>query len=212
MTLPTRAGAAIQPLPDGQPRVLRIRSAQITPLIGDSEVSIPLTSETIPLLATSARWAAPILALWRLLQPETPGASILIHSDIPQNAGQSSSTALLAAVALAIHNIEHKPSPSPLAIAQAVAAAEAVVIHGTPRAAPSNSHMIAALTCLHPRLVPAAILRYSAQPHRLVGPIRLPKSARVLALDTGVRHTRIGASGHSDSDSEPVDEFRHCLP
>ncbi|HVT81098.1 MAG TPA: hypothetical protein VHM90_10610 [Phycisphaerae bacterium] len=193
MPLPTRAAVAIQPLPPNPHPHLRIRSLQIEPPIGDSEVLLPLSqnaaAHSTAAHSASAHWAAPLHALWQLLQPRMPGASILIDSEIPQNAGQSSSTAVLAATALALQSLESRPAPSPLAVAQSVAAAEAIVLHGTPRAAPSQGHIIAALTCLHPRGGQPALLRYSAQPHRFVGPVPLPESVRVLALDTGVRYT-----------------------
>ncbi len=198
MPLPARAAVAIQPLPPNPRPHLRIRSLQIEPPLGGSEVILNFGPRSDAAAyagdAPAERWAAPLLALWQLLQPQMPGASILIHSEIPQNAGQSSSTAVLAAAALALQSLENRPSPSPLAIAQSVAAAEAIVIHGTPRAAPAQSHIIAALTCLHPRAGRASLLRYSAQPHRFVGPVPLPENVRVLALDTGVRYTQSQAT------------------
>jgi L-arabinokinase len=192
MPLSTRAAVAVQPLPPNPEPHLRIRSLQMAPPIGNPEVVIPLRAAPAP--APPERWAMPLLALWQLLQPQMPGAAILIHSEIPQNAGQASSTALLAAAALALNSLENRPAPSPQAVAQSVASAEAIVRHGTPRVVASPGHIIAASTCLYPRPARPVLLRYSAQPNRFVGPVPLPESVRVLALDTGVRYTQTQAT------------------
>lgn len=116
------------------------------------------------------------------------GASLLIHSDIPIGAGQSSSTALLAAAARAFLQTSYS-SLDPQALAALVATAEAFAGHNNPSAPPfpTRAHVIDALTCLHPR--EPSLLRYSAQPYRFVGPVPLPDDVHIFALDTGVRYT-----------------------
>jgi len=87
-----------------------------------------------------------------------------------------------------------REAPSPLAIAQRVAAAESLAARGSASWI-SGMRIIQTLTCLHP-VMPGKpqVLRYSAQPHRLVGPVPLPENVRMLALDTGVRGHTEGAS------------------
>jgi len=129
----------------------------------------------------------------------------LIHSDIPQGAGQSSSTALLAAIALAL--ADQRQAPAPLAIAQRVAAAEAVVARGSAKRI-ATGPIIHALTCLHSRGARPQVLRYSAQPHRFVGPVPLPESVRMLALDTGVRYATGHAGWSAGRGGGGMEEFR----
>ena len=191
MPLPTHIAVAVQPLPEP---VLRIRSSQIAPPVGEPEVVLPLAPPEPPPLSAipaHAAWAAGIQALWTQMRPPFPGAAILIHSHIPQNAGQASSTALLAATALAL--TDPRQAISPLAVAQTVAAAEALTRYGDARFI-SPTHVIACLTCLHPRAARGRLLRYSAQPHRFVGPVALKENVRVLALDTGVRYAQARTS------------------
>jgi L-arabinokinase len=198
MTLPGQAAVALQPRRDGQ---LSIHSAQITPPLGDSQVTLPLRDCLEPspgriaqLASGRASWAAGLLALTSLLhnQAHLPlpagGITLLIHSDIPIGAGQSSSTALLAAAARAFLQSLHA-SLDPQALATLVATAEAIAGHNNLSAPPipSRAHIIDALTCLHPR--EPSLLRYSAQPHRFVGPVPLPDDVHIFALDTGVRYT-----------------------
>jgi L-arabinokinase len=98
-----------------------------------------------------------------------------------------------------------------LALAHKIAAAQASAMMdsslGSPARIPSGT-LISALTCMHPpqpRGSPS-LLRYSAQPHRFVGPVRLPENVRILALDTGVRAspTMMAASGWGVN----LEEFR----
>jgi len=205
MPLPTHVAVAVQL--DGLPR-LRIRSAQMGPPVGESEVVVPLEGAGFGAVGEKAAWAAGIVALWPQVRQGSAageGASILIHSDIPQGAGQSSSTALLAAVALAM--AEQRQAPAPLAIAQRVAAAEAVLARGSAERI-ATGPIIHALTCLHRRGEGGRpqVLRYSAQPHRFVGPVPLPENVRMLALDTGVRY----ATGHAgwSTGRAGMEEFR----
>jgi galactokinase len=184
MPLPVHAAVAVQV--DDQPR-LRIRSAQIAPPVGEPEVTVPTAGAPAP----HAAWAAELVALWSQAGPAAArGASILIHSDIPQGAGQSSSTALLTAVAWTLAEPPH--AVSPLVIAQRVAAAEATAAQGSAARIPTGA-IIEALTCMHSRSAKSQVLRYSAQPHRFVGSVPLPSDVRILALDTGVRY----AAGHA---------------
>jgi galactokinase len=184
MPLPLHVAVAAQV--DAEPR-LRIRSAQIAPPVGEPEVIVRLGDA----LAPEAAWAAGIVALWTQEKPTAArGASILIHSDIPQGAGQSSSTALLAAAAWAL--ADPRQALSPLAIVQRVAAAEVLAARGSAERI-ATGPIICALTCIHTRGANPQVLRYSAQPHRFVGPVPLPANVRMLALDTGVRY----AAGHA---------------
>jgi galactokinase len=184
MPLPVHVAVAAQV--DDEPR-LRIRSAQIGPPVGDPEVIVREGAALPP----EAAWAAGIVALWSLEKPAAArGASILIHSDIPQGAGQSSSTALLAATAWAL--TVPRQTLSPLAVAQRVAAAEALAAQGSAERI-ATGPIIHALTCIHTRGAQPQMLRYSAQPHRFVGVVPLPAAVRLLALDTGVRY----AAGHA---------------
>jgi galactokinase len=179
MPLPVHAAVAVQM--EDEPR-LRIRSAQIAPPVGESEVIVPAGQGCPP----EAAWAAGIAALWSQARPGTArGASVLIHSDIPQGAGQSSSTALLTAAAWAM--TDPRQAVSPLAIAQRVAAAEALAAQGSAARIPTGP-IIEALTCMHSRSARPQVLRYSAQPHRFVGSVPLPAEVRIFALDTGVRY------------------------
>jgi L-arabinokinase len=212
MVLPGQVAVGLQPQAAGPP-ALRVRSAQIAPPVGDTEVAIPL-ADLLPLdhSAAAARigefvrrgggatWAAGLLALVWLLHHEAPlrprpdkgesdGLTLFVHGDLPQGAGQASSTALLAAAARALTDARGIPASADT-LAQWAAAAEALA-GGSP-APPARGHVIDACTCLYPRRPAPTLLRYSARPHRLVGPVPLPADARVFALDTGVRyhHTR----------------------
>jgi galactokinase len=184
MPLPLHVAVAVQV--DEESR-LRIRSAQIGPPVGEPEVLVRMGD----VLAPEAAWAAGIVALWSLEKPGAArGATILIHGDIPQGAGQSSSTALLAAAAWAL--AAPRQALSPLIIAQRVAAAEALAAKGSAERI-ATGPIIHALTCIHTRGTQPQVLRYSAQPHRFVGAVPLPATVRMLALDTGVRY----AAGHA---------------
>jgi len=206
MPLPARAAVAGQLL--GEP-VLRLRRSGMP---GDAQgevVRLPALGggsdeELARRLAElkASDWAIPVVALWWLLWGKRSanaqrGAALFIHCDIPTGAGQGASKAMLAAVARTLRDL---PQNSPAAasesdeeaqeIAQAVAAAEAMgeSVRAAAVIAPSRLHVINALTAMDARGLKPHILRFSAQPHRLVGPVPLPKNLRVLALDTGVRH------------------------
>ncbi len=204
MVLPGKVAVALQPRGDSN---LRIKSAQIAAPTGTPEALFCLeeltylsATEATRRLASAGQstadnaWAAGLFALGWLLRNDAvaitaAGANILIHSDIPMSAGQASSTALLAATAQAFANAR-RLTPDTLALAQQIATAEALATGGSTGApaTPSRGHIIDALTCLHPHPPHPTLLRYSAQPHRLVGPVPLPPNVRVFALDTGVRY------------------------
>jgi L-arabinokinase len=208
MTLPGEVAAGVQTRADG---VLRVRSGQISPPVGDAEVTFPLAElaglgleelarKANELAAGRANWAAGVLALVWLLKghfKETTGgavggggANVLIHGDLPIGAGQSSSTAMLAAVARAyVHAMGGAVDIQTLAHLVATAEAFAGCGGDGPQVpVASRGHMIDALTCLHPRESAPTLLRYSAQPHRFVGPVPLPEDVHIFALDTGVRY------------------------
>ena len=135
-------------------------------------------------LPDSCPWAAPIRALWQLLStPEPlPGAIVRIQSTIPTNACQASTTALVSALALAVTELRERPMNIP-ELALAIERAES---QGTtpPPASIHNGRVLDALTCLLAEA--GTMLRYSAQPHRLVGSVPIPRDLRILALDTGI--------------------------
>jgi len=205
MTLPGGVAAAVQLRSDG---TLRIKSAQISPPVGDAEVTFNLRDleELAPvdavrkigqIAAGRASWAAGLLALFWLLKGQFKlaagdgGANVLIHGDLPIGAGQASSTALLAAAARACMQARHV-SLDIQSLAHTLATAEAYAgcaADHPQTPLPSRGHMIDALTCLHPREPEPTLLRYSAQPHRFVGPVPLPEDVHIFALDTGVRYT-----------------------
>jgi L-arabinokinase len=213
MTLPGQVAVALRPQPASEaPAILRIKSAQIAPPVGEPEVTFPLGEclrlpppQAARCIADAARgsegrgggeWAAALLGLFWLLHrqsglPLTPrGADLLIHGDLPMCAGQASSTALLAAAARALL-VSQQLSLEGHALAHLVASAEALANNALPAwpPYPARGHVIDALTCLHPRDPVPTLLRYSAQPHRFVGPVPLPEDVRIFALDTGIRYT-----------------------
>ncbi len=67
------------------------------------------------------------------------------------------------------------------AMAEVVGRAES--LSGAVGGAGDRGQVIDALTCLLAEA--GTMLRFSAQPHRLVGPVPIPADLRVLALDTG---------------------------
>ena len=182
ITLPGVAAIALQRLPEPQ---LRIWSTQVAPPLGEAEVLLDLNSATPEQLPLHVAWAAGFLAL---CQQHKQGANILIHSDIPPGAGQASLTAQLAALATAL--LSAGGPPAPLAVAQAVAEAQCRAERSGATSSPSHGHIMNALTALSPRAPSPELLRYSAQPYRLVGPVPLPHDVRILALDTGVRYSK----------------------
>jgi L-arabinokinase len=109
------------------------------------------------------------------------------------NAGQASSTALLAAFTTAAADLLDRPLDPP-AHAHIIRTAEAA-LHGSAHA--GDGATIDALTCLlagDPSSDRPALLRYNAQPHEFLGAVPLPPEVHILALDTGVRYTAAGAT------------------
>ena len=197
MVLPSQVAVAVQPTAEPllQARSLQMEGEATFPLEQIRGKPLPHVAQVLAdgHFAEPAGWALAIAALLWNLDPRPseaaapPGVRVLVHGNIPMTAGQSSSTALLSAVALAV--VEARGQfVEPLAIAQWVAAAEALAAPGLRSLIPVRGDVVNALTCMHARRDRhPQVLRYSAQPHRLVGPVPLPKNARVLALDTGVR-------------------------
>ncbi len=139
----------------------------------------------------AAAWTAPLLNVFQSLinrgftlspNPNTGGAigaTVVVDSDIREGSGQAASTALTAALLQAV-------STSCNLSLSALQKAE--IISDAQRAADGNhGHVVDALTVLSAQDGPPAhLLRYSAQPHSLLGQIPLSKDIRILALDTGV--------------------------
>ncbi len=114
-----------------------------------------------------------------------PGLTLIIHSQIPAGAAQASSTAITTAALIALTdalNLQLDPLDAALTIHRAETLFR-----------PTSAHVVDALTCLHALDSPSRLLRYSAQPHQLVGQIALPRELRIMALDTGVRYTAAAA-------------------
>jgi galactokinase len=177
MALPARVAVAVQ-FTDAP--TLALQCEPLAPSHTPHQLCLPLTATTPP---AAYPWAAPILALWHTLsvaEPDhLPGAVIRIHSAIPTNACQASTTALLSALALALTELRQRPLDLPdlaLAIERAESHTTAPALH--------NGRVLDALTCLLAES--GTMLRYSAQPHRLVGSVPIPRDLRILALDTGV--------------------------
>jgi galactokinase len=211
MTLPRRAAVAVQ-LRD-QPELV-IQSSAIGPPVGEPVVKMALgrlyregaeggliAAREVPgLLGEPEAWALPIVALWYTLAQTTGrtaaegGATFLIHSSVPMGAGQASSTAVVTAALLALVEAEGargRPAEGPLELALWVQRAESMARTGA-------GHVIDVLACLLAEEPAGAggaggeagpkLLRFSAQPHQLVGPVALPWDVRIMALDTGVRY------------------------
>ena len=209
MALPAKAAVAGQLLTEPILRLRRNAAAgegqtevvELSAFAGKSE------RELVAQLAgrEAMEWVTPWVALWWILWGKRTanaqrGAALCVQNDIPGRAGQGASKAMLAAAARVLRDLPTAPADATAEddeeaqqIARAVAEAEAIAERarvggeaGTPT--PSRLHVINALTAMDARGLKPHILRFSAQPHRLVGPVPLPKNLRVLALDTGVRN------------------------
>jgi L-arabinokinase len=200
MPLPTQVAIALQLHGQGTQPILHVGNSQfpdrplelpLDPLIGQPQsVAAAQIAGLAGRSAQEGAWAAPILALFWQVQSNPQAATLHIHSDIPTAAGQAASTSLLAAIGSALAEALGRPT-DPLALAQWSAAAHAMASHAVPNSLPLESSridIINALTALHARNHTPRLLRYSANPPRLVGPVPLPRNLRVLALDTGVRN------------------------
>lgn len=208
MALPRRAAVALQWRSDGRVvlysrRLLeRHHAAPLAFLARQLDASAePLTARSLAvMLEPQTVWAAPLLALIALMvrHPRCPaagrhrladgglgGLTVVVQSDVPMGAAQGSSTALLAALAQAI-SLELNFPLNLLDKALLINQAESLfdLTYGS---------VVDALTALAALDGPPAhLLRFSAQPHELVGQITLPPHVRIVALDTGVHTTRRG--------------------
>ena len=147
-------------------------SDQVRPPLGEAEI---VAGPEMPTM--DAGWAAGLLAAWRALCPPTdgdhvPGVSATVRSDIPINAGQASSTALLAAFVAAAADMLQRPL-EPAAMANIVQASELAAARCPPSTVRAG-WTIDALTCLLAERAAPSLLRYNAQPHGLVGAVPLP--------------------------------------
>jgi L-arabinokinase len=184
MALPARVAVAVQFNESG---MLALSGESFHPAYVQREFCLPLNSA---MLADAPAWAVPILALWHALTAAAAnqvrgggGATLRFLTAIPGNACQASSTALLSAMAVAVSELLQRPLDLP-ELALLIERAES---HATGAASPHNGRVLDALTCLLAEA--GTMLRYSAQPHRLVGSVPIPRDLRILALDTGVPST-----------------------
>jgi len=203
MALPRRAVVALQTRGDDQ---LVFHSEQIAPPLGDSPITIRLasllvdarlrpTADIARALNASQHWATPLVAAWiifyqhAIASPLSPGQerifggfTFAVDSQLAMNAGQASSTAVVAAAMLGMID----------ATGQRIDAADLPhLVHKAEHFfAPNHSHVVDALTVLSAMEAPPVhLLRYSAQPYQLVGQVAVPKDLRMVAFDTGVRYT-----------------------
>ncbi len=198
MALPNRAGVALQWRNDGKVILLGRQHRQrhqpvilpggaVFAVAKDPGIDSPHAS-----LGLEASWAAPLLSVIRILVPMgltpaliqdgngTLGATVVVDSDIPPDSGQAGMTALTAALLQAI-SISRGIALTAMEKAQMISESQNASIghHG---------HVVDALTVLSAEDGPPShLLRYSAQPHSLLGQIPLSGDIRIMALDTGVR-------------------------
>lgn len=197
MALPCRAGVALLWRDDDKMIFMgRQHGQKHQPVIMPrAAVFSPGNQSGDPVIATAndppSAWTAPLLNVFQSLInkgfPISPkasargaiGATVVVDSDIRAGSGQAASTAVTAALLQAV-NVSCGLSLS--------AIQKAGIISEAQRAADGNhGHVVDALTVLSAQDGPPAhLLRYSAQPHSLLGQIPLSKDIRILALDTGV--------------------------
>jgi galactokinase len=197
MALPCRAGVALLWRDDDKMIFMgRQHGQKHQPVIlPRAAVFSPGNQSGDPVIARAndppSAWTAPLLNVFQSLinkgfaiSPKASargaiGATVVVDSDIRAGSGQAASTAVTAALLQAV-NVSCGLSLS--------AIQKAGIISEAQRAADGNhGHMVDALTVLSAQDGPPAhLLRYSAQPHSLLGQIPLSKDIRILALDTGV--------------------------
>ncbi len=197
MALPSRAGVALLWRDDGkiifmgqhhgqnhQPVILQ--GAAVFSSRNRSSDHAVATADDSP-----AAWTAPLLNVFQslinmgiTLSPKprgrgSMGATVVVDSDIRAGSGQAASTAMTAALLQAV---------SVSCGLSLTAIQKAGIISDAQRASDGNhGHVVDALTVLSAQDGPPAhLLRYSAQPHSLLGQIPLSRDIRILALDTGV--------------------------
>jgi galactokinase len=197
MALPNRAGVALQWRDDGkiiflgqqyrqnhQPIILP--GAAIFSDHGQSGGQKAVLGD-----APAAAWAAPLIHVFKsligmgLTLPNVPGtnhttgATVVVDSDIRPGAGQAASTAVTSALLQAL-------SVSRGMVLTAIQKAQ-IISEAQRNTADNHGHVVDALTVLSAQDGPPAhLLRYSAQPHSLLGQIPLSGDIRILALDTGI--------------------------
>ena len=197
MALPNRASAALQWRKDGKiiltGRQHRKRHQPIIVPIASlfSAADAPSVYSMTSAGEHDVSWAAPLLNIFKALArtghpPVTDftndicsGATIVMDSDIRPGSGQAASTAATTALLQAI-SVNRGIVLSALQKARIISDAQ--------RASDGNhGHVVDALTVLSAQdSPPEHLLRYSAQPHSLLGQIPLSRDIRILALDTGV--------------------------
>lgn len=186
MSLPVRAQVALQPRQDGriiivsrqkpgEPIVIPIADA-----VDDDHFNAGVFEKFI---TGSASWAGLLVGACCVVpKPVLKGMSIAVDSAIPMGVGQAAGTAIATAAVVGLTRIADL-AVDPLELALYIYRAETVFDSPWSRAA----HVVDVMTCLHAlHEPPPRLLRFSAQPHQLVGQIPLHKDVRIVALDTGV--------------------------
>ncbi len=210
MALPRRAAVGVQARTDGQlifigtgfraggikagepatESIVRFPADDLFPLSGRP---LPEPHHLMGRIGPEGWWTLPYVGLFYLLSregiyqtaatgpadsPAPRGAAVVVDSEIAIFAGQGSSTAVTAALLQAVVRLFGFNLST---VEKAVLIHRAESLFG-----PSGGHVVDALTVLCAADGPPAhLLRYSAQPHNLIGQIPLPADVRVFALNTG---------------------------
>jgi galactokinase len=196
MALPNRAGVALQWRNDGKLLLMgRQHRQRYQPVILPAADILSPSGVTSPAVLPAVQdpqssWAAPLISIFQHFSAairdgslkamgHALGATVVVDSDIRAGSGQAAATASSAALLQAIsQTFNHTLS----------ALEKAHIISNAQRVAPGHhGHVVDALTVLSAQDGPPAhLLRYSAQPHSLLGQIPLSRDIRIMALDTGV--------------------------
>lgn len=186
MSLPLRAQVALQPRQDGQLIIVsrqKPQSALRIPLAGIAHEEHFDVDAFNPYLVEPYAWAGPLIgACCVMCGPVMKGMTIAVDSAIPMGVGLAGGTAVVTALMVGLTKLAGV-KVEPLELALYIFRAETTFNSLWGRTA----HIVDAMTCLHALSGnPQHILRYSAQPHQLVGQLPLHKDVRIVALDTHV--------------------------
>ncbi len=196
-TIPEFSGSSDSPTPNA---MVRFSADDLFPATGQA---LPEPQRLVTRIGPAGWWTLPFAGLFYLLAkdghyaalsdaglppsniPPMRGATIAIDSDIAMHAGQGSSTAITAAL---LQVISRAAQLNLSTLEKAVLIQRAESLFG-----PSSGHVVDALTILCALDGPPAhLLRYSAEPHNLMGQIPLPPDVRLFALNTGIPAKRSG--------------------
>lgn len=186
MSLPLRAQVALQPRQDGK---IIIVSAQksgetvVLPVAEAVEEDHFISDVFERQLTGPAIWAGLLVGACCVIpKPALKGMTIAVDSAIPMGVGQAAGTAIAAAAVVGLTRLAGI-TVDPLELA--LYAYRAETMFNSPWA--RTAHVVDVMTCLHALPGnPPHLLRFSAQPHQLVGQIPLYKDVRIVALDTTV--------------------------